>query len=113
MADKTFTYLHLSDLHSGMVEQAVLWPNVKQRLFEDLPILLDKTGPLDAVIFTGDIAFSGDAIEFDRVTTILLEIFECLDKKGCAPSFVAIPGNHDLVRPDAKSSSAMMLRRWW
>ncbi len=49
-----FSWLHLTDFHQGMDEQSWLWQGVKQRFFEDLEKLHDKSGPYDLVLFTGE-----------------------------------------------------------
>ncbi|WP_082466250.1 metallophosphoesterase family protein [Sphingomonas sp. Leaf38] len=92
-------WLHLSDIHVGMTAQGWLWPTIKHAFFEDMRLLLDKTGSIDVVIFSGDLAQYGLTAEFDRFDQIYAEILAVLQKAGSNPGLIALPGNHDLVRP--------------
>ncbi len=107
-----FSWLHFTDLHLGMKDQEWLWPGVREILFEDLEKLHDKCGPWDLVLFTGDLTQRGSAEEFRNVDEILDELWEHFDKLGSAPKLLAVPGNHDLVRPDAKNPSVRVLQKW-
>ena len=60
-AAATISWLHLTDLHVGMSEQAHLWPNVRNAFLTDLERLCAKTGPWSLVFFTGDLVQSGSA----------------------------------------------------
>lgn len=94
-----FRWLHLSDIHVGMSDQDRLWPTLKHALFDDLARLLDKTGPADLLVFSGDLTQKGAVGEFTRFNDVLAEINERLSALARVPSFVAAPGNHDLERP--------------
>jgi predicted MPP superfamily phosphohydrolase len=95
-----FTWLHISDLHTGMSDEEYLFPSVRKRFFEDLEYLLNKTGPVDLVLFTGDLAYRGSQEEYTQVDQILNRLCEELKKiSGNSPGLVSVPGNHDLVRP--------------
>lgn len=111
----SINWLHLTDLHQGLKDQDWLWPSVKERFFEDLARLHGRAGPWDLVLFTGDLTQRGTAEEFDRLTETLEEIWEHLAKLGSTPALVAVPGNHDLVRPDARGprgSVVKAIRQW-
>ena len=108
----TFSWLHLTDLHLGMDEQSSLLPVLKDRFFEDLESVRDKCGPCDLVIFSGDLTQSGNAEEFQRVDEFLGQLWDRFQELGCRPSFLAVPGNHDLVRPNAMSSAVKALATW-
>ncbi|HSN99690.1 MAG TPA: metallophosphoesterase, partial [Candidatus Nanopelagicales bacterium] len=105
-------WLHLSDLHQGLKDQDWLWPSVKERFFEDLERLHRNTGPWDLVLFTGDLTQQGSAEEFDRLTTTLEALWRHLDRLGSRPFLVAVPGNHDLVRPDPRRAVVKVMRQW-
>lgn len=92
-------WLHFTDFHQK-TEPHFLWPNVRERVYEDLTKLFDRTGPWDLVLFTGDLAFSGQPEEFQRVNDVLDGLWNLFAKLGCAPRLLAVPGNHDLVRPE-------------
>ncbi|MCP4696135.1 MAG: AAA family ATPase [Gammaproteobacteria bacterium] len=108
----SFSWLHLSDLHHGMEEQGWLWPNIKEKFFEDLDRLHDKCGPWDLVLFTGDLTQTGSSEEFDKLDGLLISLWEHFGKLGSNPRLLAVPGNHDLIRPYAKKPSVLLLRQW-
>src|ERR1017187_5970326 len=109
----SFSWLHLTDLHLGMGEQPYLFPGIKDRFFEDLKPLHEKCGgPWDLVLFTGDLTQSGKEQEFASVNDFLDELWDRLDKLGSHPSLLAVPGNHDLVRPKEDSADVIFLVDW-
>lgn len=108
----TLGWLHLSDLHQGLRDQSWLWPSVKERFFEDLERLHRRAGPWDLVLFTGDLTQSGKAKELERLTATLDSIWGHLGRLGSHPLLVAVPGNHDLVRPDPKRAVVKVMRQW-
>ncbi|MES0158003.1 metallophosphoesterase [Mesorhizobium sp. M0018] len=112
MSELSFRWLHFSDLHFGMKGQAPLWSNLKHHLYDDLPLLFDQSGPWDLVIFSGDIVQKGAVDEFLGATGALTELYSKLADLGCFPKFIAVPGNHDLVRPAENHMPAMLLRDW-
>lgn len=108
----TLRWLHITDLHCGMGEGKRLWPNVKEQFFEDLAHVHERSGPLDLVLFTGDLTQRGTAKDFTELEEELDELWEELAKLGSRPVLVAVPGNHDLVRPDAKKPAVRAMRMW-
>lgn len=108
----TLRWLHITDLHCGMGEGRRLWPNVKEQFFEDLAHVHERSGPLDLVLFTGDLTQRGTAKDFTELGEELDELWEELAKLGSRPALVAVPGNHDLVRPDAKRAAVKAMRMW-
>jgi len=111
MTIKKISWLHLSDLHIGDKTQG-LWPNFKSIFKEDLRRLADEAGPIDLLLFSGDLTQSGSKDEYVTLTNELCEIFEELDKLNQHPVFFSVPGNHDLVRPPENSACMKMLTRW-
>ena len=107
------SWLHLTDLHLGMAEQRSLLPIVKDRFFEDLKLLHAKCGPWDLMLFTGDLTQRGNAEEFQMVDEFLDELWERFGELGSRPRLLAIPGNHDLVRPKPKEPVVKLLRDAW
>jgi predicted MPP superfamily phosphohydrolase len=95
-----------------MKGQAPLWANLKHHFYDDLPLLHRQSGPWDLLIFSGDIVQKGSAEEFRGATAALQELYGKLANLDCSPKFLAVPGNHDLVRPDASDMSAMLLQDW-
>ncbi len=108
-----FTWLHLTDFHLGMNEQSWLWPGVKKRFCEDLKKLHDKCGSWELVLFTGDLTQGGNVEEFQKLNEVLEELWEFFGSLGFSPRLLAVPGNHDLIRPDEKALSVKFLRQHW
>lgn len=107
---ESFTWLHLSDIHvhrSHEVQGLIM-----RALVEDLRRqLADGLVPSpNAVLVTGDVAFSGQPEEYSRASTWLTEL---LDVVGLRPSDVfLVPGNHDVDRRvvgDPTGAKATML----
>ena len=111
--DRTFTWLHLSDLHVGMTDQNWLWPSVKHAFLNDLRTLVPRVGGLDLVVFSGDLTQRADLKEFAKLDEVLREIRDTLSEAGCESPILVVPGNHDLTRPRDKSSASILLNRWW
>ncbi len=103
MATTIFRWLHITDLHCGQPLQDSRLQNITQYLLDGLPEVLSGCGqPLDAVIFTGDLAFSGTPAQFDKVNELLQKIYDRLERLGSpSPVLLTVPGNHDAVRPSA------------
>lgn len=108
-----FNWLHLTDLHYGQQGQGPLWSNVRQAFFDDLAALHDRCGPWHAVLFTGDLVYSGSAKEFEQLETDLLSrLYIELQRLGSGDAvLLAVPGNHDLARPDTKTKIPSNLRQ--
>jgi predicted MPP superfamily phosphohydrolase len=87
--------LHCSDLH--IEAQADFGQElIIQRMLEDVQIAA-STSPFDVVIFSGDLASSGQRAELDRALDLLIApLKELLDIP--AGRFVIVPGNHDVDR---------------
>jgi len=99
----TFSWLHFSDLHAGQKGTEERWGPIEDRLHEDLRRLYRKMSCAghagwDAVLFTGDIAFSGSDPDYAKVNTKLERLWELFGELGCDPVLIAIPGNHDAVQ---------------
>jgi hypothetical protein len=101
-----FSWLHLTDLHLGMDDKRGLWYDVQDSFFNDLRVLLETQRilgdePLDLVLFTGDFVYSGKSAQFEQVNKVLERLRAELEQMGYdkLPKLLAVPGNHDLVRP--------------
>ena len=108
----TFSWLHLTDLHRGIGEDSWLWPGVRERFIHDLKSLYNRCGPWDLVLFTGDLTQKGSVEEFKKVDEILNQLWEEFDRLDFNPRLLAVPGNHDLVRPNARDPVVLLLRQW-
>ena len=111
MAADAFSWLHLTDLHFGLRGQRHLWPNLRGPFLDDLAALHDRCGPWDAVFFTGDLTQQGEADEFAKMQTEVLDrVWEKLTELGSGDAvLLAVPGNHDLCRPKAADPAARWL----
>lgn len=104
----TFSWLHLTDFHYGLKQQGHLWPTLREPFLESLAALSEKCGPWNAVLFTGDLVQSGKSEEFSRMQAEVLEpLWEKLKELGSGDAvLLAVPGNHDLFRPNPAEDDA-------
>lgn len=108
MSDKpSFTWLHFTDLHVGLTSQGWLWPTLKHLLYLDIRKVIEKSGPPDVVIFSGDLTQQGLDAEYDQLTRVLSELWSEFKIIGFLPNLIAIPGNHDLIRPAPDTPEAI------
>ena len=110
----TIRWLHLTDLHIGMNGQAPLWPNMEQAVLDDLAYLQKEIGPWDLVLFTGDLTQKGTKEEFEAFEKHLQKLWDRFRGWGFEPKLLAVPGNHDLVRPEDPTDSTLitLLHNW-
>ncbi|WP_044891134.1 dynamin family protein [Myxococcus hansupus] len=107
-------WLHLTDFHQGMGGQKWLWPRMRTEVFDDLARLQEKVGgPWDLVLFTGDLTQRGSAEEFKALDETLDRLWAHLEELGSSPRLLAVPGNHDLVRPAPRKAAVKALGAWW
>ncbi|HYV39716.1 MAG TPA: metallophosphoesterase [Gemmataceae bacterium] len=110
----SFGLLWLTDLHFGQSAQTRLWPIWEDAFFTDLEHLHEQSGPWDAILFTGDLVFSGKKEEFNGLTDVMTRLRDMIaSKQSTLPCFLSVPGNHDLQRPVSSSSAASALRHYW
>lgn len=113
----TITWLHLTDLHQGLPGQKVLYPAIGQKFYKDLEILHKKINPIDLVLFTGDLTQGHKNIEeqkeqFRALDKTLQDLWGHLAKLGSYPKLLAVPGNHDLLRPPPINPLVKALKLW-
>ncbi|WP_170941610.1 metallophosphoesterase [Cellvibrio mixtus] len=108
---KKITWLHLSDLHIGQSGQW-LWPNFKSIFMTDMLRLAKEDGPIDLVIFSGDLTQKGETSEFDNLTAELKFVWEKLKSIDQNPYLFIVPGNHDLQRPVASDARVKLIKQW-
>jgi predicted MPP superfamily phosphohydrolase len=114
----SISWLHLTDLHfntdprSGMASQRWLWPNVREEFFRDLERVHRYSGPWDLVLFSGDLAQSSTEADYLALDNVLTQLWEQFKRLDCDPVLLAVPGNHDLQWPDAKSGTVRAMRSW-
>ena len=95
MSRDTITWVHLSDFHGGPPGE-VPWDEVEAALEADVRRMTERLGAPDLVLFSGDLARTGAAEEYERVDALLRQLERWT---GRTLPVVAVPGNHDLVRP--------------
>lgn len=98
----TFTWLHLTDMHVGQPNFGFDVALLIGKLVADLKMLVGKVGEHlrpDAILFTGDLAYSGqeyfstEGASVESVLTSLLGQWPWPDR----PKIASVPGNHDLA----------------
>ncbi len=105
-------WLHLTDLHQGMGDQSWLWPSLREEFLEDLARVHDRAGPWDVVLFTGDLTQRGSVEEFRHLDENLARLWDRFEQLGSTPGLLAVPGNHDLVRPGQPRAVHVLLMDW-
>lgn len=112
---RSFTILHLTDVHFGQFGMDGRWPNVRENLFLDLNYLLDsQIDVIDLLAFTGDIANRGLPADYALATGFLNELWNfLLDRTHDVPAIAAVPGNHDLQRPSELDAHGRALIETW
>jgi 3',5'-cyclic AMP phosphodiesterase CpdA len=105
-----FSWLHISDLHFGHGGAGHRWDQrlVLDALLADAAALV-KRGLLkpDAIVVTGDVAFSGAPAQYNDAFTWM----ERLTAATGAKTVVSVPGNHDVNRAvDRDRGTARLVR---
>ncbi|MDK9585742.1 metallophosphoesterase [Lelliottia wanjuensis] len=102
--------LHLSDIHFRKSDiHTTQDPNfhLRNELVRDARLQCSRLGVPDAIVVSGDIAFSGDPEEFKFATDWLTTLCEAC---GCSMASVfVVPGNHDVVRNLADRNLVQMI----
>ena len=106
-------WLHLSDLHIGS-EGAARRGALLDALEADIKEMADEVGPVDLILFTGDLAYRGQADEYAEGYRVLERIRDRLAEmhpEARAPLLFAVPGNHDLSRPQGRYKRECLILR--
>ncbi|NZD45548.1 metallophosphoesterase [Sphaerotilus sulfidivorans] len=113
MSDRrTLRILHLSDLHigkertSGWRMRRVLGEAWTRNLHD-----IAADGPVDLVCFTGDLAQSGQAAQYEEASRFVDEVLRVL--KVPKARFFCVPGNHDVDRTIASDAWREMRDGAW
>lgn len=93
-------FLHLSDIHFqhlGVNEHLDYFDDdVRNELELDLEIVVKNIGSIDAILISGDIAFSSKEEQYNKAALWLKKICticDCLEE-----NVLTVPGNHDINR---------------
>ncbi len=105
--------LHLSDIHfrKGEVGTA-MDPNahLRNELLLDAEKMCDRIGEVpEAIVVSGDIAFAGDADEYEFALSWLNEL--CVKCRTDLTTIFVVPGNHDVSRSIASRAIIQSLHR--
>ncbi|MCA9656147.1 MAG: metallophosphoesterase [Myxococcales bacterium] len=95
MPADAITWLHLSDFHADPLREEP-WPELDFELESDLGEMAEHLGPPDLVILSGDLTAHGRPAELELVDALLERLERWLGRRLLV---VAVPGNHDLLRP--------------
>jgi hypothetical protein len=97
-AEVVANILLLSDLHSGQDKSKYPWDRIKENFARDLMYLEDRfIDRWDLVIFSGDLAFSGEQQQFDETDSLLMDQWNRWNSNNWDVRLLACPGNHDLT----------------
>lgn len=105
--------LHLSDIHFREpyclnLDRDQDHP-VRTALINDLAAMVSQLGAVDAVLVSGDIAFQGNAKEYEVASEWLTSVTEVA---GCPETAVyTVPGNHDVDRKAANQRTVLGVRK--
>jgi CheY-like chemotaxis protein len=88
------TWLHFADLHCS-VSKSYNIDKVLQALWKDIESLASIGGEPDFVLFTGDIAQSGKAEEYELAVDLFFEPLLAVTRLPKERLFI-VPGNHDI-----------------
>jgi predicted phosphodiesterase len=99
------SFIHLSDIHfvkeSG--KQGDIDNDLRKAILTDIELNAKETlGRIEAVLISGDIAYSGNEKEYDIAAEFLKEITDIF--KMSKSSVYCVPGNHDVNQDVAKES---------
>lgn len=106
----TITILHASDFHVKEDEGDPLSHShdIRALFVFDAEQKAKELGAPTVMIFSGDIAFSGKAEQYDVARCMFTDILKRLNLKD--QRILVVPGNHDINRPKAEGLDARMLR---
>jgi predicted MPP superfamily phosphohydrolase len=90
--------LHISDLHECGSREKEAWrrQSVLGDEFMQNLNMLSAEGPIDLVLFTGDLANFGLADEYEAATSFVDDVLKTVNLPR--ERFFSVPGNHDISR---------------
>lgn len=96
--DEKYQFIHLSDIHFGLGIRgnSPLYKDIRNEVLRDCKDIANKIGPANAIIITGDIAYSGKDREYESARKWLNELCSAIECP--VESIFVIPGNHDVDR---------------
>lgn len=94
-ASQTVTWLHLSDLHYGKAEDYPI-DIIEENLLADIKGMMEIGLQPDFIVFTGDLAFSGEVDQYSWIEGFLDRL--CNVTGLSRKKLFVVPGNHDVNR---------------
>jgi hypothetical protein len=88
-------WLHVSDSHYGQPEHSHITDAARVAMEAEIAKEVERGGPIDAIIFTGDVAYSGKAEQYAAADASIARLIRITG----ANHILATPGNHDIDRP--------------
>ena len=108
----SFNILHISDLHWGHPGIAPRWRFFRDLFVDDVRDVQKKTnGKIDLILFSGDLVQKGEQKEYIGLKKEIDGLKSDLKLDSCP--LIAVPGNHDLVRPNRNDPHNIELKRRW
>jgi 3',5'-cyclic AMP phosphodiesterase CpdA len=108
-----FRWIHLSDIHFGHGDAAHGWDQklVIESLRRDIGVMLQRDPtPVDAILVTGDIAFSGNGRRPTEYSDADATLRALATAAGVTPSQIfLVPGNHDVNRASDRDRNVQRL----
>lgn len=108
MAGAPLILLHLSDIHFRSGHSATAFDRdrgLREELERDVRSLVGSLGPVNGILVTGDIAYSGQEDDYKTAQAWLGRLCELVD---CPSHRVwTVPGNHDVDRGSVNSSAML------
>ena len=95
MLDK-ISWLHISDFHFKAGGDNFSQEVSCDALVRDIPLRLSDEFPLQLIVVTGDIAFSGQDSDYELASTFFASLLDTLGLD--ADRLCIVPGNHDVDR---------------
>lgn len=102
--------VHLSDIHFAKPNRPDVYDpdlDLRREVQRDLRSLVERLGPMDGLIVTGDIAFSGREKEYQVMQEWLTTLADACRCSGS--SIWTVPGNHDVDRSVARASKVLTM----
>lgn len=108
-----FRWIHLSDIHFGHGDAAHGWDQklVIESLRRDIGVMLQRDPtPVDAILVTGDIAFSGNGRRSTEYADAEATLRALAAAAGVTPAQIfLVPGNHDVNRASDRDRNVQRL----
>lgn len=105
MSKNSLKFLHLSDIHFKNSE-SVFFKDLRNQLELDAQNTSEKIGPLDGILVSGDIAFSGKADDYQVASEWIDSLCAIV---GCSTDNVwSVPGNHDIEWEVVRNNPAIL-----